>query len=56
MYRRLTFLMVMCGMALVLFPFAAVLRRMDFIAFAVGQALIIVGVFGAIESTVREKK
>ena len=55
MNRRIGFIVSVCGMAFVLVPFVQVLEQADFVACTVGFALVLVGIFFAIESVARHR-
>ena len=54
MLRRFGFVTSLCGLAFVVVPMMRVLPQPDFVTFAVGAGLLLVGVFVAIESAARK--
>ncbi|MBI2093792.1 MAG: hypothetical protein HYT88_03610 [Candidatus Omnitrophica bacterium] len=56
MYRRLSFILTLCGLVLVVLALATVLRRDDLISCTVGLGLIILGTFAGIDSTGSPKR
>ena len=55
MYRRLCFLLSVCGIVLIVLPFAGVMPHADFVALVVGCGCVVLGVFAAIESVAPPK-
>ncbi len=55
MLRRFGFVTSMCGLAFVIMPMIRVLPRPDFVTFAVGAGLLVLGIFVAIESAARQR-
>lgn len=54
MHRRLGFVVSLCGMAFVLLPLSRLMERPDFVTATLGFALVIIGVFFALESVAKK--
>lgn len=50
MHKRVAFVISVCGMMFVVLPMLTVLRQPDFVTFAIGAGLLLVGIFAAIEA------
>lgn len=55
MLKRFGFVTSMCGLAFMVMPMSRVLPRPDFITFLIGAALVILGIFAAVEAAGRQR-